>query len=65
MLAAKHWTEYWVSNGGRRERTERDEGFATHRKKSSIKQPDLPELPGTKPPTKEHTWKDPWLQPHM
>ena len=24
-----------------------------------------PELPGTKPPTKEYTWKDPWLQLHM
>jgi hypothetical protein len=24
-----------------------------------------PELPGTKPPTKEYTWRDPWLQPHM
>jgi hypothetical protein len=20
-----------------------------------------PELPGTKPPTKEYTWRDPWL----
>jgi hypothetical protein len=24
-----------------------------------------PELPGTKPPTKEYTWRDPWLQIHM
>ena len=24
-----------------------------------------PELPGTKPPSKEYTWRDPWLQPHM
>ena len=23
------------------------------------------ELPGTKPPTKEYTWRDPWLQLHM
>jgi hypothetical protein len=22
------------------------------------------ELPGTKPPTQEYTWRDPWLQPH-
>jgi hypothetical protein len=28
-------------------------------------QPDHPELPGTKPPTKEYTWKDSWLQLHM
>jgi hypothetical protein len=28
--------------------------------------PPLPlELPGTKPPTKEYTWRDPWLQPHL
>ena len=40
-------------------------GFADHRKNNNINQPDLPELPGTKPPTKEHTWMDPWLQPHM
>jgi hypothetical protein len=25
----------------------------------------VPELQGTKPPTKEYTWRDPWLQPHM
>ena len=24
-----------------------------------------PELPATKPPTKEYTWRDPWLQQHM
>jgi hypothetical protein len=23
------------------------------------------ELSGTKPPTKEYTWRDPWLQLHM
>ena len=26
--------------------------------------PVSPELQGTKPPTKEYTWRDPWLQPH-
>jgi hypothetical protein len=44
--------------------------FATHRKNNNINQPDphhhhLPELPGTKPPTKEYTWSNPWLQLHM
>ena len=24
-----------------------------------------PELPGSKPPTKEYTWRDPVIQPHM
>jgi hypothetical protein len=28
-------------------------------------QPEPPELPGTKPPTKEYTWRDSWLQLHM
>jgi len=28
-------------------------------------QPDPLELPDIKPPTKEYTWRDPWLYPHM
>ena len=40
-------------------------GFATHRKNNTINQSDPPELPGTKSPTKDYTWKDPWLQLHM
>jgi hypothetical protein len=44
--------------------------FATHRKNYiSTNQPPppprSPELSGTKPPTKEYTWKVLWLQPHM
>ena len=27
--------------------------------------PVLPELPGNKPPIKEYTWRDTWLQLHM
>ena len=30
-----------------------------------MNQPVPSELPGTKPPTKEYTRRDPWLQPHM
>ncbi|KRY94697.1 hypothetical protein T4B_1720 [Trichinella pseudospiralis] len=30
-----------------------------------MNQPVPPELPGTKPPTKEYTWWDSWLQLHM
>jgi hypothetical protein len=33
-----------------------------HRKNNNINQP---ELPGTKPPTKEYAWREPWLQQHM
>jgi hypothetical protein len=39
--------------------------FVTHRKNNNINSPELPELPGTKPPTKQYTWRDPWLQQHM
>ena len=42
-------------------------GFATH-KKNNINQPDtspLPELPWTKLPTKEYTWRDQWLDMNM
>jgi hypothetical protein len=37
-------------------------GFATHRKNNNNNQP---ELPGSKPSTKEYTWRNPWLQPYM
>ena len=30
-----------------------------------MNQPVPSELPGTKPPTKDYTWRDPCLQPHM
>ena len=42
-------------------------GFATHRKNNNIDHPELPtpELPETKPPTKEYTWRNPWRQSHM
>ena len=33
--------------------------------KNNINQPDDPELPGTKPPAKEYTWSDLWLQKHV
>ena len=38
-------------------------GFATHRKNNNINQPDTyPDLPGTKPPTKEYTWRSLWIK---
>ena len=61
MLATNLWTSFGDSNEGVRERTEADEGVCNN----NINQPDPPELPGTKPQTKEYTWKDPWLQMHM
>jgi hypothetical protein len=63
MVIANHWTEYRVSNGEVRERTEGAEGVYNliGRTKISTNQPPTPtythtpELPGTKPPTKEYT----------
>jgi hypothetical protein len=40
-------------------------GLQLHRKNKNINQPDPTELLGTKPPTKEYTWREPWLQPDM
>ena len=34
-------------------------------KKNNVNQSNSPELPGTKTPTNEYTWRDLWLQPHM
>jgi hypothetical protein len=46
--------------------TEEDEGVCNPRRKNNnVNQADIPELPGTKPPTKEYTWRDQWLQMHM
>jgi hypothetical protein len=39
--------------------------LAAHRRNNNMHQRGPPELPGTKPPTKEYTWKDSWLQLHM
>jgi hypothetical protein len=40
-------------------------GLQPHRKNNNINQPDHPEFLGTKPPTKECTWRAPWLQVRM
>jgi hypothetical protein len=37
-------------------------GLQPHRKNNNINQQNPIELPGTKAPTKEYTWRDPWLQ---
>ena len=40
-------------------------GVQPHRRNNDMSHPVPPELPGTKSPTKEYTWRDPWLQLHM
>ena len=63
MLKANHWTEHEVSDGGVGEGTEGAEGvLQPHGGGKQQCQPARPpELLGTGPPTKEYTWKDPYV----
>jgi hypothetical protein len=45
-------------------RLEEMKGFATG-KNNNINQSDIPEFPGTKPPTKEYTWRVPRFKLHI
>jgi hypothetical protein len=36
-----------------------------HRENNNIKHPDALEISGTKQPSKEYAWRDPWLQLNM
>jgi hypothetical protein len=40
-------------------------GLQSHCRNNNMNQPVPSEFPGTKAPTKEYTWRDPWLQLHM
>ena len=40
-------------------------GFAGPKEEQQYEITRPTELPGTKQPTKEYTWRDPWLQLHM
>jgi hypothetical protein len=63
---ANYWTEPRDSFGRARRRTEGAEGDCNPMRRTTISTNQTPsELPGTKPPTKEHTWAVPWLQIHM
>jgi hypothetical protein len=65
MLTVNCCTEHRDPNGGVRERMKELKGFATPQKEQQYQPPThTPELPGTKPPNKEYTWRDPWLQLH-
>jgi len=57
-LAANHWTEQGDSNGGVREKTEGAEGVCNPIGRTISINQTPPELPGTKPPTNEYTWRD-------
>jgi hypothetical protein len=66
MLSANHLTEHRIPNGRTRERIQGAEGVYSPIEGTTIwtNQYRL-ELPGTKPPTKEYTWRDPRLKRHM
>jgi hypothetical protein len=61
MLAVNHWTELRVPDGEIENGTEGSEGVCSPMVGATVS----PELLGTGPPTKEYTWRDPWLWPHM
>ena len=63
--ALRSLDEHRVPNRGVRERTEGVEGFLTPQEEQQYETTSTPELPGTKPTTKEYTWRDPLLQLHM
>jgi hypothetical protein len=67
MLAANHWTEHRDPSGGVRESTKGAEGVFNPIGRSTIStnQTPPPELPETKPATKEYTWRDSGLQLHI
>jgi hypothetical protein len=67
-LAANHQTEHRDLKGRVRGRLEGAEGDCNPLRRTistiwTLLPP--PELPGIKLPTKEYTWRRPWLQLHM
>ena len=57
MLKTNRGTEHGVLNGGVREKTEEAKGVCNPIGRTTISTNQTPpELPGTKPPTKEYTW---------
>jgi hypothetical protein len=65
MLEANNWTEREVPKGGIRERTEGVEGVCNPIERATVSTNQTPhhhpEHPGTKPPAKEYTWRDPCI----
>jgi len=57
-----HSTEHGDLNGEIRARPERAERFCNSIRRTIPTKQSPPELPGNKPPTKEYTWRGPWLQ---
>jgi hypothetical protein len=62
MHTAKHLTEHRSPSGGFKGKTKGAEGVCNPKGRTTSTNQTPAELPGTKSPTKEYTWKDPWLQ---
>jgi hypothetical protein len=65
VLAANNQTEHGDPNGVVRGRIEGTEGICNPIGRTTISTKELSypsEFPGTKPLTKQYTWRDPWLQ---
>jgi hypothetical protein len=63
VFTANHQTEPRDPNERTREKTKRAKGCWNPIVRTL--EQDHSELPETKPPTKEYTWKEPWLQIYM
>jgi hypothetical protein len=62
MFIANHLTEHGDPNEGVRGKTERAEEVCNSIGRTISSNQTPQELPGTKPPNKGYTWRDPWLQ---
>jgi hypothetical protein len=59
MLKANNWTDHRVHSGGVEKGLKELRGFAAYGGNNSVNRTEPLELPGTGPPTKEYTWRDP------
>jgi hypothetical protein len=66
ILTGNHWTEAGDPYGRVRRRMEGAEGDGNPIERTTVStNPDLQELPETKPPIKKHSWADLRSQAHM
>jgi hypothetical protein len=66
MFSVNHQTEHRNPNGGVRGRSEEVEGVCSSIGRTALLTSQItPELPETKPPTKEYTRRDPWFKLDM
>jgi hypothetical protein len=66
-LAGNQWNEHRIPNAGVRGRIVGTEEVCNPIGRKTISTKQTPPLSSkqTKPPIKEYTWRDPWLQLHM